>query len=429
VTWAGGNIDSGFIPLWLGLVTSLGLIPAEDAGTQPAIALNAESQHAYGFTQFQVPAVADANLGAYESQLPPQLQTFKDQAYDGDFATLRSPIYRIANVHVPTFIIGGEWDIFQRGEPLLYRALSLPSTQKKLVLGPWYHTTAGNGLPATDNQGRTIPNTDTLQLAWFDHWLKGVNNGIDTFPDETWFQGSNQWIAGSYPQGHRPQAWYLGAGTLGSARPAAAGSAVLPWTAFNGICSRSTTQWTAGLVNTGSCDTDQRLTEAQGLTFTSPAATGPYTISGPLALHVNLRSTRPDATLIATFSDVAPDGSSNGITAGSLVLSLRQLTTTPCGAVVVNCTVYAAGRPTIPWHPFTKASQTPLQTGTVYGVDLEIFPTSVVIEPGHRIRLTLTSSDVPHESGTLSTTADSAGGPVTILYGGIYDSYLYLEHS
>src|SRR5207244_8747122 len=46
VTWAGGNTAAGFIPLWLGLVNGLALIPAQDALSEPRIALNAESQHA-----------------------------------------------------------------------------------------------------------------------------------------------------------------------------------------------------------------------------------------------------------------------------------------------------------------------------------------------------------------------------------------------
>ena len=207
----------------------------------------------------------------------------------------------------------------------------------------------------------------------------------------------------------------------------AGSSAVLPWTAFNGICSRNTTQWTAGLASTGSCDTDQRPTEAQGLTFTSAAAMSPYALSGPLDLHLFLRSTRPDATLITTLSDVGPDGSSNPVTSGSLVLSQRALTSTACGAVVVNCTQYAAGKPIVPWHPYTKQSQSSLQPGKTYAVDLEVFPTSLVLEKGHRLRVTLTSSDVPHESGTASTTANSLGGEVTILFGGAYRSYIYLE--
>src|SRR5207302_8725274 len=61
-----------------------------------------------------------------------------------------------------------------------------------------------------------IPKLDTLQLAWFDHWLKGVGNGIESFPDETWFQGANRWLAGSYPQGSTPRALYLGGSPSGS---------------------------------------------------------------------------------------------------------------------------------------------------------------------------------------------------------------------
>src|ERR1043166_10296452 len=40
VTWAGGNEDAGFIPLWLGLVNGLAAIPADDAMSQPKVALN-----------------------------------------------------------------------------------------------------------------------------------------------------------------------------------------------------------------------------------------------------------------------------------------------------------------------------------------------------------------------------------------------------
>lgn len=427
VTWAGGNEDSGFIPLWLGLVTSLNMFPADDAASQPVIALNVASQHAYGVTQFQAPAAADSSMGYYEQTAPAQLQTYPDQSYDGSFAYVRSPLYRITSVHQPAFIVGGLYDIFQRGEPLLYQGLPLPSSKKKLLLGPWYHTTAGQGLPARDAAGNTIPALNTLQLAWFDHWLKGMDNGIQNFSDETYFAGSGQYQPGPYPWGHTPQSWYLAGGSLSSAKPATAGSALLPWTAGNGVCSRDTTQWTAGLAHVGNCENDQRPTEALGVTFTGPAFSSAYTLSGPLDLHAYIRSQRPDGSLIATVSDVAPDGSSNPITGGSLVLSLRALTSTPCGAVVVNCTEYANGKPIIPWHPYTRASQAPLEPGKTYALDLEIFPTSLVVEPGHRLRLTLTSSDAPHEAGTASTTADSAGNPITILYGGQYGSYLYLE--
>src|SRR2546426_7078032 len=119
VTWAGGNTDAGFIPLWLGLVNGLAMIPAEDAQSEPEIALNAESQHAMDVATFGGLAVLDGTLGGYEMMLPSALQTYPDQAYDGPFYKLRSPIRWIRRVRVPTFIVGGTWGIFQRGEPIL----------------------------------------------------------------------------------------------------------------------------------------------------------------------------------------------------------------------------------------------------------------------------------------------------------------------
>ncbi|HEX6548409.1 MAG TPA: CocE/NonD family hydrolase [Candidatus Dormibacteraeota bacterium] len=429
VTFAGGNTDSGFIPLWLGLVTGLSVLPAQDAATLPAVALNAESQHLYDITRFQAPVFVDSISGRYEHQLPAQIQTYPDQAYDGPFSRVRSPIEHIGNVHVPTFIVGGEYDIFQRGEPILYNGLGLPNAQKKLVYGPWYHITAGNGLPATDVTGRTIPALDDLQLAWFDHWLKGAANGVDAFPQVEAYQlGAGTWVPSSiWPLAGTYGAWYMGSGGSLSQTAAGAASRVLPYNPANGTCSRSTTQWTAGIAAGTPCENDNRLTDAQGLSFTTAPRTTPLTFSGPISARLFVSSTRPDATLIATIEDVAPDGSSRSITAGSLVASLRTLTTRPCANVVLYCSVIAGGVPVEPWHPYTYASQQPLTPGKVYELWIEVFPTFARIAAGHSLRVTVTASDVPHESPSLSTSVDSAGAVLTLYFGGRTPSTVYVR--
>ena len=106
-------------------------------------------------------------------------------------------------MHVPTFIVGAEYDLFQRSEPLLYRGINLPSSQKKLLFGPWYHgsptahLTADDGSkPIIDRQGNLVPSVNNLALAWYDHWLKGFDNGIDRFPTtETYQLGRGAWNA------------------------------------------------------------------------------------------------------------------------------------------------------------------------------------------------------------------------------------------
>lgn len=437
VTFAGGNVDTGFIPLWLGLVDALGIQPTDDAATEPAIALNTESQHLYDLAGFSAPAIGDAALGADESDLPPDLQTFPDQAYDGTFFQERSPIQRITSVTMPTFIVGGTWDLFQRGEPLLYNALPLNSSEKKLVIGPWYHVTEGTGLTADDGSGavkdsagNVIPSEDNLELAWFDHWLKGTSNGINSFPTvETYRLGADQWVPNThYPAtGTTGQRWYLNDGGGLAGTPGTDAQANLVGIGANGACSRSTWQWTAGIPTevplpsaATTCESDSQLTEDQGLTFTSAPFKDPYTLSGPTEADVYMSSTGSDSTVEATIADVAPDGTPSDVTSGTLVASLRSVISTPCTtAVVINCSVYLDGKSIQPWHPYTKASQQPLAAGTIYELRIEIFPTSQTFEPGHEMRVTLTTSDVPHEGTTATTAAGSVG--VDTFYVGSHD--------
>ena len=445
VTWAGGNQDAGFIPLWLGLVNGLALIPAQDALSQPKIALNAESQHALDAAQFGGLVLLDAELGGFERMLPTALQPYPEQAYDGPFYQLRSPIRKISRVRVPTFIVGGTYDLFQRGEPVLFRGLNLSQAKKKLMIGPWYHTTAGNGLtaddgsnPVRDTSGTVLPSLNNLQLAWFDHWLKGIANGIDRFPQvETFYLGAGKWVPDTkYPASRTIyRRWYLsaapGSGTslfAGSLAPVADGgntTVTLPWIPVNGTCSRSTTQWTAGLVAGTTCENDNQPSEVLSATFTTPPFTAPYALSGPIDATVWLSSTATDAQVIATISDVDASGTSSGITSGTLVASLRALTSRPCLSIVADCSLYAGGQLSEPWHPYTQASQTPLTPGTPTQLDIEIFPTTAVIEPGHSLRLTIATGDFPHETSTLSTLLNSAGID-TLYLGPGHPSSIYL---
>ena len=447
VVFAGGNTDTGFIPLWLGLVNGLNAAPTDDATSQPAIALNVESQHLADVAQFAGPAVADSTLGGYESDLPAQAQTYPDQAYDGPYYRTVDPLSHIEDVHVPTFIVGGEYDLFQRSEPLLYRGLGLPASQKKLLYGPWYHgnpsadLTADDGSsPVHDSNGTLIPSTNNLSLAWFDHWLKGKKNGIDGFPTvETWQIGANRWHPNpGFPTAATPyQPWYLapspsgsGAnslydGSLSTTGVKNGGSAQVPWQPVTGACSKSTAQWTAGIVAVSNCENDDTYAQISGLTFTSPVFTTAYTISGPIVADLWISSTRPDTTLTATVGDVQTDGSVARITAGSLVGSFADMAQTRCGAKVMDCTVYSHGVPVIPWHPYTRASQVAL-TSSPTEVRIEVFPTNAVIEPGHRLRIAITTADLPHQGPNTSTLANSAGGVTTVYFDATHPSRVFL---
>src|SRR5205823_5887299 len=248
------------------------------------------------------------------------------------------------------------------------------------------------------------------------------DNGIDRFPAvETYYLGAGKWAPDTkYPASRTTyQRWYLSAtpgsgtslyaGSLAPALDSGDTSVTLPWIPLDGTCSRSTTQWTAGLVSGTLCENDNRPSEVLGATFTTPPFTAPYAISGPIDATIWISSTATDAQVIATLSDVDPSGASSQITAGTLVASLRALTATVCGAVVADCSLYANGQLIEPWHPYAHASQAALTSGVPTRLEIEIFPTSAVIEPGHSLRLTIATGDFPHETATLSTETSSLG--------------------
>ena len=135
----GGQVNAGFIPLWVTLVTGLGIIPTPaglDNG-EPGYYLTTLLQHLQGaLTEFQVPVVAGALIG-------------DENKYDPEFWRIRSPLEQIDKITAPTFVVGGLNDIFQRGEPLIYEGLK-DHTTAKLLIGPWEHLdgSSGAGVPA-----------------------------------------------------------------------------------------------------------------------------------------------------------------------------------------------------------------------------------------------------------------------------------------
>src|SRR5215475_8683692 len=80
-----------------------------------------------------------------------------------DYAAIRCPVYAI----------GGWADGYSNAVPRLLAGLSVP---RKGLIGPWAHLYPHDGVPG--------PAVGFLQEAvrWWDHWLKGADNGIMSEP-------------------------------------------------------------------------------------------------------------------------------------------------------------------------------------------------------------------------------------------------------
>ncbi|MCW2841130.1 MAG: hypothetical protein JWR55_2613 [Aeromicrobium sp.] len=393
VVASGGQLDVGFIPLWLGLVTATGVIPPATLASDTPSAISALLGHLIGAGTFTVPLLVNA-LGGGEP------------AYDGDFYTERSVVNVIDRVKVPAFFVSGEYDLFQRGTPLLFENLDRRGVPTKLIVGPWDHLQASGGDGLEDAGHGTL---SELQLRWFDHYLKGVPDpALDTdIPDLTYYeQGTGDWETADEWVGPNIRATSLrlsgssttggAAGTLTTGAAADGTSDILP-VPVSGLCTRSASQWTAGVANAllpdNPCLTDNALNDRTGVVFETPSATAPITMQGPINARLYTSSVGGDGMLSVSLSDVAPDGTVSRLTGGWQVLSHRALDT--------SRTRYVDGKILQPFHPFTKAAQQALAPGEVAPVDVEIFPTAAQIEPGHKLRLAVQAFDVPHLLPTL----------------------------
>lgn len=446
VASSGGSPDTGFLFWWstafIGAPTVVQPLVNPQPNPQTSI------DHLANIFGVLVPTATSLLTGSFDGAVPPLLSAQNFGSYDGDYYYGKSPLRRIDRIKVPTFILGANYDIFARTQPLLYKALDLPLSQKKMVMVPDYHIFDPKWLSSDDgsrlvldNRGGVIPSENNLALAWFDRWAKGRKNGIEEYPPLTHYFAGNP-VAATFAEeapsreadtfhinasalGGLPGP--LGAGTLTPSPASVAGSISMPFQPITGVCSRTPIQYLAGVAPDFLCSTDNRINEIDGFNFDSEPVTQTTRYYGPGNLRLFIRSNRPDAQIVAFLSAVSENGTSTEVSFGHLVASHRALTAKPCASeVVLDCSVYLDGELLQPWHPYTLDAQEPLTAGEVYEVQIEMMPTFVELKRGERLRLTLKTGDFPHVTPTLSVLLDSLGGVTTVLSGPEFPSALTL---
>ncbi|HEY3019820.1 MAG TPA: CocE/NonD family hydrolase [Solirubrobacteraceae bacterium] len=410
ITFAGGQTNVSFIPLWLGLVTGTSLVPPAYAlsGSPQDLArgVTTLAQHATNVGSFQLNTVVNATAGG-------------DIAYDGPYWKTRSPLELADDIDVPAFITGGLHDLFQRGEPMIYERLRHRVTAR-LLMGPWTHVggSTGAGLPADG-----VPSLDQIALRWFDHYLKGIDTHVQDIPSVTQYAyGDEKFeVQPDWPDAHLdPTRRYLRAGgALGADAPAAAEAPEsFPQHPLAGVCTQSTSQWTAGLTEPIPCTKDDRLNEPTGATYTTPPMTEDLRLTGPVLANLWVTTTARDAVVSVRVTDVAPDGASKELSGGWLTASFRQ--------VDPSRSRYVHGQLLQPWHPFTRESVEPVAAGEPMELPVEVFPLNAVIKKGHSLRVAVGPSDFPHAVSPLPQSAGQLGGTVSVLHDPQRPSYVAL---
>ena len=119
-------------------------------------------------------------------------------------------------------------------------------------------------------------------------------------------------------------------------------------------------------------------------------------VTGPVVLNIWVSSTAKDVDIFATIRNIGPDGKDvfevgqqgeplQCVTKGWLRASHRKLDPEKT-------------LPYRPYHPHT--GKEPLKPGEVYELDIEIWPTCIVLPEGYRIALTVRGKDYVFPGGS-----------------------------
>ncbi|MCC3315447.1 CocE/NonD family hydrolase [Nocardia africana] len=389
----GGGVGTTFLPMWLQTVNQLKLIPDLKSifdGTFDWKWLAARVAD----PATNVDLLAQALLTPSMDNMPPALADALDSGSDFRQALTGHP----ERVTVPTFVYGGWHDIFANSATKIYQAIPLPAGRKQLVVGDTYHANpgAGTGVPGAP------PRLEVLQRAWFDKWLKDIDNGIDSYGPIVLNEQGGGWVTlPQYPQpGADHRRVYLTAAPSGTtdaavhdgslnAQPPAEVSTLTVAPGLATLCSRDAAQGSAGsAAMLDVCAKDSRVAEHDALTFTSAPVSAPTAISGPIDIHLETVQDATDGFWSATVNDVAPDGTSTALTTGQLTVSMRAVDD-------ARSSRSANGDYTIPFHLLTAAARQPVTPGEPVGLDIAVIPTQARLQIGHRLRIDLFAANAP----------------------------------
>ena len=284
----------------------------------------------------------------------------------------------------------------------------------RLIMGPWTHgdrqlTYVGDvdfGPNATLD-GNVATDFLTLRLRWFDRWLKGSSNGVDTEPKVRLFimgGGSGRKnSAGRLDHGGRwraEQDWPIPDtrwtpyycrrdGSLSTAQPAERDAwreyrfdPAKPVPTIGGTVTSGQPVMVGGAFDQregarffGSTEPYRPLAErADVLVFQTAPLESNVEVTGPITANLWISSDCPDTDFTIKLVDVYPPNADYGqgfamnVTDGILRVRYRDSWERP-------------------------SMMTP---GTIYPIRVTAFPTSNLFARGHRIRLDISSSNFPH---------------------------------
>ena len=373
----GGAVELGVTPHWsllMGAAHLLRLPLSEERGERlQSLIDDIDNMASDGYWGLPV-----HDLAVLQRHDAPELGTLRTLG-DPTVAARSTVAGHYERVGVPTFHIGGWYDIFTQGVLDGYAAMSALGRSARLIVGPWTHFS-----PFSDPIGelcfgvrcdRFAPvygegDLRDAQLSWLrEQLLPGAEAEAEQAPVRIFVMGRNVWRdEASWPLARaRTERWFLGAGGDLSQQSPDADAAPSEFT-YDPADPVPTVGGNTVLVAAYPAGPrDQRQIEARAdvCVFTSEPLQADLEVTGPVRVVLHAQSSAPSTDWIARLCDVHPDGRSINICDG-----------------IVRVAEDADSRREIA---------------------IDLWSTSNVFFAGHRLRVHVTSSSFPRWDRNLNT--------------------------
>jgi predicted acyl esterase len=323
-------------------------------------------------------ALAEGWLEEVEAD-PTNLETFlQHYRYDQLWEEM-NPEAQAHRVNAPAIFWGGWYDIFCQGTinsfvTIHNRGGPGARGRCRLVMGPWAHGSfTAEEIMYPDNGG---PDARADALRFFDHWARGVDNGVpDDPPVQYYVMGDttdpmapgNYWrAADNWPPPAKLTGFYFhpNGELIPEVKPAGEGKRSYRYDPRDPV---PTIGGQNLMISMGPMD--QRPVEGREdvVPFTSEELAEPLEVTGHIYATLFISSDCPDTDFTVKLTDVYPDGRSMLVTDGIMRARFRD----------------------------SFERETFLEPGQVYQVTVDLWSTSLIFNKGHRIRVAVSSSNSP----------------------------------
>ncbi len=314
--------------------------------------------------------------------------------YEDDFWKWVQTSDQFSAVTVPALHTGGWYDIFAQGTIDAFRGYQHHGAQgaagmQKLVMGPWTHGATFQKMQGelTYPDDAVAPPAGDLFVTLLSHYLGLATADPDGIPnvqyyvmgavDEPGAPGNDWRTADDFPPAAAPVRLHLHAdGSLAETCPSETASTTSYL--YDPVNPSPTVGGTNLNIAWGPHDQQAVEQRTDVVVFSTPVLSAPVEITGRVKAHIFVDIDQPDTDLMVRMTDVYPDGRSMLIADGAHRLASRGTTT----------------------------GITTLSVGEIVEAVVDLWSTSIIINTGHRLRISVSSSNYPRFAANLNNGKD-----------------------